>query len=502
MPLAQSWLTDVCGYVGWLHQRDLYGTRPRLRTEVHLRYADGTADLVGTDQAWRAAIGPIQHADMLMGEHYDARLEMPGWDRAGFDDAAWLPVSIGAEVTPSIEPHPGPPVVALEDERFTARTIRECQDKVYILDFGQNFAGIARLTVRGATSGQRIQLRFGERLNPDGTLYTINLRTARATDTYVCRGDKTEVWSPRFTFHGYQYVEVTGLHYQPDVETVLGLPLSSDTPRAGWFECSDPLVNQLASNVYWSQRSNFIDIITDCPQRDERLGWCDGAWTFARAAALRTDVQAFYRKWMTDLDDCQRGDGLFPWLAPLVIAIEEVSGPFWHDSSPAWQDAGVICPWTMHELYGDRRQLAKHYPAMVRQIEWYVRNSDSDLLPLAGHKCLGDWLNHDAEVPADVFRTAFFAYSTDLTRRAAEVLGHVADAERFRELRQRIELVFRRTFVDADGRIAGDTQAGYAFALQFDLLDEETKVQAARHLVEKVRERDWHLIRDSRVRCR
>jgi alpha-L-rhamnosidase len=329
--LADGWYS---GYIGWYHARDTYGKHPRFRGQIHITYADGTVEVVGTNAHWKATTGPIKEADMLMGEWYDARDELPGWHLPGYDDRAWQAVDRGGVLAPLLQPHPAPPVVALEEERFRPCAVTEPVPGVFIFDLGQNFAGIVRLKIRRAAAGQKITLRHGERLKANGTLYTENLRTARATDTYICRGDSEEIWSPRFTFHGFQYVEVTGLTSPPDPEMITGIPLSTDTPRAGTFTCSDDLANKLAGNTYWSQRSNFLEIITDCPQRDERLGWCDGAWTFVGAGALRADVQGIYNKWTIDLDDAQYPDGLFPWLAPLVVTKMEVSGPGWAISVP------------------------------------------------------------------------------------------------------------------------------------------------------------------------
>ncbi len=486
--LGDGWYS---GYIGWYHGRDTYGKHPRFRSQIHVEYEDGTTDIIGTNANWKAAMGPIKEADMLMGELYDARDELTGWHTPAYDDANWQPVNTGAELSPMLQPHPGPPVVAFEDEGFTPTTISEPQPGVYIFNLEQNFAGIVRLKIRDAVAGQTITIRHGERLKADGTLYTRNLRTARATDTYICRGDAEEIWSPRFTFHGFQFVEVTGLTTPPTKEMITGIPLSTDTPRAGLFTCSDELANKLANNVYWSQRSNYLEVVTDCPQRDERMGWGDSAWTFIGAGALRADVQGLYTKWMVDWDDAQYPDGLFPWLAPLVITKMDVSGPGWAGSGPAWADAGVICPWSIYDLYGDSRQLAQHYPAMVWQVEWYLKTSRPNLLPPPQYKCLGDWLNYEAEIPNDVFRTIFFAYSTGLVARSAEILGKQEDAARYRYLHNELKAVFQQTYVDENGRFPGDTQGGYALALLFDLLNETQASQAAQHLVERIHAFDW-----------
>ena len=479
--LADGWYS---GYVGYGRKRDHYGRLLRLRAQLHLEYADGTKDIVATGPSWKAAKGGTQEADFLMGEVFDAQKAPTGWDAPDFDASAWSPVVVGGnEVNPVVETHPGPPVRVVSE--FRAKTITSPKPGVHVLDLGQNFAGVVRLTVAGKP-GQIITLRYAERLNPDGTIYTTNLRSARTIDTYTCKGGGVETWVPRFTFHGYQYVEVTGLDAPPTPETVVGLALSSDTPIAGAFECSDPMLNQLHNNIVWTQRANFIDIPTDCPQRDERLGWTGDAQIYIRTATLNSDVQAFFTKWLVDLCvDGQRADGQFPMVAPVKVAGD--------DGGPAWADAGVICPWTIYEVYGDRRVLERHYDAMKRFISFCEKRCTPDLLPPAKFHCFGDWLSIKADTPKDVIYTAYFAYSTHLVARAAEVLGRKDDAAHYTQLFERIRETFNRAYVGADGRIKGNTQAVYVLAIAFDLVQGEKAALAAKYLVEDIESRDNHL---------
>ncbi|MCX6923627.1 MAG: glycoside hydrolase family 78 protein [Verrucomicrobia bacterium] len=478
--LADGWFS---GYIGYGNNRTFYGKYPRARAQLHLEYADGSTADIASGQGWKAAIGPILEADFLKGQTYDARLEYSGWDEPGCDETCWNAVDVGSsEVHPLVQAHPGLPVRAIEE--FKAKTIKEPKPGVFVLDLGQNFAGVPRLKVSGQP-GQKITLRFAERLNPDGTIYTTNLRSARSTDTYICKGKGTETWEPRFTFHGFQYVEITGLTGKPSEDTVVGVALSSDTPVAGTFTCSDPMLNQLHNNIYWTQRANFIDIPTDCPQRDERLGWTGDAQVYIRTATLNTDVEAFFTKWLVDLEDGQRADGQFPCVAPC-----EVAG---NDGGPAWADAGVICPWTTFEVYGDRRVLERHYDAMKRFIEFCRKRSTPELLPPANFHCFGDWLSIRADTPKEVIYTAYFAHCTKLTARAAEVLGKADDASKYNALFERICAAFNRAYVSADGRIKGNTQCCYVLALAFDLLQGEVAKLAAQHLVADIEKRDWHL---------
>lgn len=476
--LADGWYS---GSIGWGHIRNHYGKKPRLRAQLQLDYADGSHDVIASGPDWKASTGAIRSCDFLIGESYDARLARP-WTEPGFDDSHWDSVVTGAEMEPLIQAHPGPPVSVFAE--LEPKSITQIQRGVYVFDMGQNFAGVARLKIKGEP-GQKITLRFAERLKLDGSIYTLNLRSAIATDTYICRGHGTETWEPRFTYHGFQYVEVTGLKFPPSRATITGVALSSATSDAGAFECSDPMLNRLAKNTYWTQRANFIDIPTDCPQRDERLGWMGDAQVYIRAATLHEDVQAFFSKWLVDVEDAQRKDGQYPAVAPV-----KVSGD---DGGPAWADAGVICPWNVYEVYGDTRILEKHYQSMARFIDFCKNRSTPALLPPAEFHCFGDWLNIEDETPTPVIYTAYFAYSTTLMANIAATLGKTDDAAKYNDLFERIKAAFNRAYVKEDGSIEGDTQTDYVLALSFDLLDPDRQKKAAQHLVEKIRKRDWHL---------
>ena len=478
--LADGWFS---GYVGYRGNRDLYGKWTRVRAQLHLEFADGSSADVGTGPGWKANTGPVREADFLKGESYDARLESPNWAQPGGDERHWEAVSVGSEeVQPLVQADPAPPVRAIAE--FRARSITQPKPGVWVFDLGQNFAGVARLKVSGKP-GQKITLRFAERLKPDGTIYTANLRSARATDTYICKGKGTEVWQARFTFHGFQYIEVTGLTGKPSKDTVIGVALSSDTPVVGEFHCSNAMLNKLHNNIYWTQRANFISIPTDCPQRDERLGWTGDAQVYVRAATLNTDVEAFFTKWLVDLDDAQRPDGQFPRVAPSVITEP--------DGGPAWADAGVICPWTIYEVYGDRRELERHYEAIKRFIEFCRSRSTADLLPPPKYHAFGDWLSINADTPKDVIYTAYFAYSAHLAARAAAALGRASDADTYQRLFDDIRAAFYRAYVSADGSIKGGTQTCYVLALAFDLVPPEQASLAADHLVADIQQRGWHL---------
>jgi alpha-L-rhamnosidase len=477
--LADGW---YAGYVGYNGKRNHYGRNLRLMGQMCIEYTDGSNEIIATDPGWKASTGPILEADFLMGETYDSGRELTGWDKAGFDDSTWIRVNTGKESNPQVQAAVSNPVVVFKE--LSPVSLSEPVSGKYVFNMGQNFAGVVRLKVRGK-AGQAVQLRFAERLNPDGTIYTVNLRRARATDTYICKGKGTEIWQPMFTFHGFQYVELTGLDYKPGLDAITGIAFSSDTPTAGSFECSDPMINTLYSNICWTQRMNFIDIPTDCPQRDERLGWTGDAQVYIRTATLNTDCHAFFTKWLVDLSDAQRADGQFPQVAPVK--------PGDDDGGSAWADAGVICPWTIYQVYGDRRLLQRQYPSMVKFIEFCKNRSTSQMLPPEKYHTYGDWLNIKDDTPKEVIYTAYFAYSTKLTARIAEVLGKTDDAKEFNALYDVIKQSFNKAYVADDGKIKGDTQTAYILAIAFDLVEGDNYQFAAKRLVELIEKRDWHL---------
>ena len=474
--LADEWYSGYCG--GW-GRRNLYGGEPRLLLQLMVEFEDGTEGLVATDGTWRATYGPILEADFYMGEYYDARREMEGWDEPGYDDSDWRPVVVDEDVDLELTAHPGEPVRKVME--LPAKSVKEVKPGVFIFDMGQNMVGVARLKVKGAEPGREIVLRFAEVLNPDGTLYTTNLRKARDTDAYICRGGGEEVWEPRFTFRGFRYVEVAGYPGTPPLDAVTGVVLGSDVRTTGEFECSHPLVNRLVENIRWSLRGNYLEVPTDCPQRDERQGWTGDAQIFVGTAGYLADVGSFMTKWLVDLNDGQREDGAYPDVAPAT------GSGF---GTPAWGDAGVIVPYTLYRLYGDRRVLERYYDRMVRYIDYLVRNSRDRLRPEVGY---GDWVPAGAETPKDLLATAYFAYVVGLISEMAEALGRREDAERYRKLFEEIKGAFVRAYVRPDGRIKGDTQTAYALALDLDLLPEDLRPLALEHLVSDIEGRGWHL---------
>lgn len=385
----------------------------------------------------------------------------------------------GAGVDPDkaiLQAYPGEPVRKVLEIKPVS--VKEVKPGVWVYNLGQNFSGWVRLKVRGE-AGTNVVLKFAEMLNPDGTIYTRNLRGARCTDTYILKGGGDETWEPRFTFHGFQYVEITGYPGTPTLDSIMGVVLQSDSPMTSAFECANPMLNKLHSNIVWGQRSNYLEVPTDCPQRDERLGWTGDAQAFIGTGAYNQDVAAFFTSWIITLNDSQRGDGGYTEYSP------KGGG-----TSAGWSDAGVICPWTIWRMYGDTRIIERHYAGMARWIEHCEKNSKGLLRP--GHG-FGDWLNVGANMPKDVIATAYFAYSTKLLAEMAGAVGKADDAAQYTELFGRIKAAFNQAYVAPDGKIKGDTQTTYLMALGFDLLPADKRAAAEKRLVELIADRKGHI---------
>lgn len=488
--VLSAWLGDGwwSGYVGWQEKRGRYGSLENsLRIQLELELTDGSRLTVGSDGSWRADTGPILSSDFMMGETFDARRSV----------GAGLPVR---EVAP-----PPVPLVAQRNEpvriieTMTPRSVNEISPGVFIYDLGQNISGWIRLKVN-APAGTRVQLRHGERLSPDGTLYTENLRQAKATDVYVCAGGGVESWEPRFTFHGFQYVELTGLPDAPLPDAITACVIHSATPLVGDFACSHAGVNRLWLNGLWSQRDNFLTVPTDCPQRDERLGWMGDAQVFMRTATCNGDVAAFFSKWMTDVIDAQSRDGLFPDIAPRLredinyIGLDDLCG------GAGWADAGVIVPWTLWRVYGDTRVIESSWSAMTAWMDYLDRTNPGHLRVHDLRNNYGDWLC----IPTDTrFRTqspmknllatAYWASDAAQMADMARAVGRTEEAARHQDTFAAVKQAFQREFCAGGGRLTVETQTAYLLALAFDLVPAGDRAGAANRLVELIRDNDWHL---------
>ncbi|NGO74664.1 family 78 glycoside hydrolase catalytic domain [Streptomyces sp. YC504] len=471
--LATGWYAGNVGMFG-PHQ---YGERPAFLAQLEVTYTDGSTDRVLSGTDWRAALGPVTMADLLTGEEYDARRETEGWTRPGFDDSGWVPADAFGEVKAAL-------VAAVDGatrvkHELPAQKVTEPGPGVFVFDLGQNMVGAVRLQVKGE-AGTVITLRHAEVLNPDGTLYTANLRSARATDTYTLKGAGTETYEPRFTFHGFRYVEVTGYPGRPPLSAVKGRVIHTDAPFTMDFSTNVPMLNQLHSNITWGQRGNFVSVPTDTPARDERLGWTGDINVFAPTAAYTMESARFLTKWLDDLRDGQDGDGAFTDVAPFVGTVGRgVAG---------WGDAGVTVPWALYQAYGDLGVLERAWPSMVKWLGYLEAHSSGFLRPAEGY---GDWLNVKDETPKDVIATAYFAHSADLVSQAAKALGK--DPAPYTALFAGVRDAFRAAYVSAGGKVKGDTQTAYVLALSMNLLAEADRAPAADRLVELIRSKGWHL---------
>jgi alpha-L-rhamnosidase len=475
--VANGWFSGHIGNGGY----KFFGKEPAFLAQLEITGADGQVERVVTDDTWKAHASPIVASDFMLGEDYDSRLAIPGWDQPGLDESPWLPVQVRDESSRQLESQVMEPVRELCE--LKPKTLTEPKPGHWVYDLGQNMVGVVRLQV-SAPAGTKITLRHAEMLNPDGTIYTTNLRGAPSIDQYICTGRGTEVWQPHFTFHGFRYVELTGVAGRPSKHAVTGIVIGSDTPRTGEFACSDSRLNQLQSNIQWGQRGNYLSVPTDCPQRDERLGWMGDAEVFIRTATYNADVAAFFTKWLVDVDDGQSRAGSFSDVSPNTGNEGGV---------PAWGDAGVICPWTIYQVYGDKRILEQHLPAMIRWVDYLQRHSDDLIRDKDRGNDYGDWLSIRADTPKDLIGTAFFAYSTHLVAQACGALGRQEEADKYEQLFEQIKAAFNRRYVAADGRITGDTQCAYAMALKFDLLPEELRAKAAQYLAADIQAKGNHL---------
>ncbi len=479
--LGDGWYS---GFVGFDLKRAgaHYGTHPELLCELHVEYADGTLEVLASDDGWRARTGPIRYSDLLHGEYYDARDELDGWTDPDYDDSDWAPVRTGPLDDTALVPERSQPIRVTEDLRPVSVT--EQEPGVHVFDLGQNMVGWVRLAVEGER-GTTVRLRFAEMLEADGSLHLANLRTARPQETYVLRGGGREVFEPRFTFHGFRYVEVTGLPEPPTLETVTGRVVHSDTPWTGRFECSSDMVNRLWRNVTWGQRGNFLSVPTDCPQRDERLGWLADAQVFLPSAALNMDVAAFITKWGDDILDAQSPEGAYPDVAPRLA--------FERDGAPAWADAGVIVPWMIYQRYGDVRILERHWDAMERYVAYLVRHNPDLLWTARRNNDYGDWLSVGAHTPREVLATAYLAYDAQLMTQIARVLGRPDREAHYEALHRDVVAAFNEAYVGDDAYIEGDTQTVYLLALHMDLLPPDLRGRAAERLVADIERHDCSL---------
>jgi len=492
--LGDGW---YCGFMGNSVMRQFYGDRPKILAQLVVTFADGSVQTISTDSSWKFSAGPILANDFMMGESYDARLEMPNWNAPGsFDDNRWQPAVEVPDPGVAITAMSGPPVRRMLE--LKPIDIKQRHNRWWLIDFGQNMVGNVRLRMKGK-AGVTVRMTFVEMLDKNGGPYTANLRQAKQTDYYTLRGDPDgETYEPRFTFHGFRYVEIDHYPGQLTAGDIVAVVIHSDMEQTGSFECSEPLVNQLQKNIQWGQRGNFVDIPTDCPQRDERLGWTGDAQVFCRTAAFNFDVAGFFAKWTADMRDAQTERGSYPWIIPNTEAPRKDEPEWGSDGGPAWADAGVICPWTMWLVHGDVRLVERHYASMCKFVDYLKQSTDPFHLIRShpewkGFHGFGDWLSQDSRdglmggTPKDLIGTAFTAYDARLLAQIAAALGREKDVAKYTQLVSDVTAAFCRRFVTADGLIVANTQTACVLALHFDLLPPEKRPAVLEALVRNIR---------------
>ncbi len=467
---------------------DAYGFgKPRAFLQVVLEYANGRREAVISDSSWTAAHGPVLQNGIYSGETYDARLEEDGWAKPGFapyNSAAWRPVHV-------VEGHPLRSQ-AMEPIRATAglpvRRILNPYPGAFIFDFGQNFAGVVRLKVRGQ-GGSEIKLRYAELLDEQGRLHLSTNRESQSCDTYILRGEGEEIWEPRFTYHGFRYAEIRGYPGTPGPEALMGIVLHSDVEPVGAFACSEPLINDIHRNILWSQRSNLMGIPTDCPQRGERMGWLGDAQLSSEEACFNFDMAAFYIKYLEDIRLAQKSDGSLPDVVP----------PYWplYPADPAWSTAYLTLAWAVYWHYGDSAVLEQHYESIKRYIDFLDASSCGHILSFLGS--YGDWCPPGTVYPkktsVEFTSTWYLCHDTFLFATMAEILGKQEDARRYRERARSIAEAFNKKFLLDEGRYATlamspiDRSVGQTtqvLPLRLGIVPEEQREAVVARLIESV----------------
>ena len=480
------------GSLAWSRNWAIYGKTLGLFMQMKVTFTDGTETLITSDESWKAfKDGAIRMNDIYNGETYDATRKLTGWSMPGYDESKWSGVKT-ANYKFNLIASEGPAVRKIEEIK-PIKIFRTPKGSL-VADMGQNMVGWIRLKVNGSR-GTVITLRHAEVMDKDGEFYTTNLRAAKCQLTYTLAGTGEEIYEPRFTFMGFRYVEISGFPGELTTDNLTGVVIHSDMKVTGKYESSNNLLNQLQHNIKWGQKGNFVDVPTDCPQRDERLGWTGDAQAFCRTAAYNMNVAAFFSKWLKDVAADQRKGGEVPVVIPDVL---NPQGSANAECSAGWGDVAVIAPWTMYLVYGDKDLLRTQYPSMLAWVDYIKKTAGDDYIWNKG-SVYGDWLfyhppvnNHtepDGHTDHDFIATAFYAYSVQLLLQAAELFGQSEDVGILSAVHEKIKEVFNNEYVTKAGRVGTNSQTSYVLALMFDLLPEELRSKAAGFLVEDIKSR-------------
>lgn len=477
--LGNMWWSGGLGWKGGTR----YSEGPlKLLAQLQVTFDNGKTEVFTTDSTWRWHKSPVLSDHIYHGEVYDTNLELPGWNEPGFTDAAWdfaKPASFGGVVAAPVFPP------LREQMEITPVALTEPVAGEYVFDLGQNMVGWAQMMIHGE-KGDTIKLRFAELLHDDGTVAQENLRSAKATDMVICNGEEL-AWEPRFTYHGFRYVQVSGLKKKPEQTDLVGKVIHTSQPFIGKLETSNPLINTINKNITWGQRGNFFAVPTDCPQRDERLGWMGDAQIFAPTANFNMNLDRFWSKWMVDIADGQDSTGYVCDVNPAIV----VEGP----SKPGWGDACVIIPWITYRYFGNERIIRENYPMMKKWVD-YMHSKSENLIYIFGKKGewngYGDWIAVEPS-PSEPIGTAYFCYSSALLSKMAGITGNKEDSVYYGNLAKQIAEAYQKTYWDNDARTyVGGTQTASLLPLAFGITPPELKEQVVKNLVENVKAKEGH----------
>lgn len=462
---------------------------PRLLLSLVVEYTDGRTVVFGSDEAWKTSTGPVVFDSIYGGENYDAQQETPGWDKSGFDDSAWDEAQVVSAPQGWLVAEMMPPIKA--DQVLKPVKLTEPKPGVYVFDLGQNFAGITELKVAGP-AGTKVTLRHGERLYPDGSLDTSDIgqhvkRMGKSqqyqTSTYILKGGGTETWRPRFTYYGFQYVEVTGFPGRPTLDSLRGIFTHSAVPVAGDFECSNPLLNKIWRAGRWSYLSNLQGIPTDCPHR-EKNGWTGDAHLAAEQGIYNFMPANVYTKWINDLGDEQQPNGKLPGIVPT-----SGWGYAW-GNGPAWDSAFALIPFYLYEYYGDAQPLRDHFDGLKRYVDYLTSRASNSIVNIG----LNDWAPYKTQTPADITDTAYYYRDAQIVALAASLLGDTEDAAKYNELAAQIKNAFNTNFFRADsGTYGNGSQTSLSCALYQGLVEPENRAQVVQNLVAGVQKQNGHI---------